>query len=91
VLLGLLPGGVGALQTEDVYEERIARFLELAEAAQTASERASGIMLKVTYARLASQWVELAQLAARTIVQAQEARASRDQADRFAARGHQMH
>jgi hypothetical protein len=65
--LGRLPGGADALQTEDVYKERIARFLELAEAAQSAAERASSIMLKVTYAKLASQWVELAQTAARTI------------------------
>ena len=52
-----------AMDREDVYEERIARFLELAEAAQAASERASSALLKVTYAKLASQWVELAQLA----------------------------
>jgi hypothetical protein len=62
----------GVLQTEDVYEERIARFLELAEAAQSAAERASSIVLKVTYARLASQWVELAQMAARIISLARE-------------------
>lgn len=52
-----------AMDREDVYEERIARFLELAEAAQAASERATSALLKVTYAKLASQWVELAQLA----------------------------
>jgi hypothetical protein len=63
------------LQTEDVYEERIARFLELAEAAQSASERAADIVLKVTYARLAGQWVELAQMAARALHMAHEASA----------------
>jgi hypothetical protein len=62
------------LQTKDVYEERIARFLELAEAAQSAAERASTTLLKVTYARLASQWVELAQMAARTIRDTRELR-----------------
>jgi hypothetical protein len=61
------------LQTEDIYEERIARFLELAEAAQTAAETASSTLLKVTYAKLASQWVELAQMAARTMNSADEA------------------
>lgn len=52
--------------TEDIYEERLVRYLELAEAAQEASERAGDITLKITYAKLASQWIELGQMAART-------------------------
>ena len=52
--------------TEEFYEERIGRYLELAEAAQEASERAGDITLKITYAKLASQWIELGQMAART-------------------------
>jgi hypothetical protein len=59
--------------TEDFYGERIARFLDLAEAAQEASERAGSTILKVTYAKLASQWVELAQMAERTVALAAEA------------------
>lgn len=51
------------MRTEDIYKERLARFLDLAEAAQDASDRADTMVLKVTYAKLASQWVELAQLA----------------------------
>lgn len=79
------------MQTEEVYEERIARFLELAEAAQSAAERASGILLKVTYARLASQWVELAQMAARTIRNTQELREADGAPGLFETRDHQMH
>lgn len=51
------------MRTEDIYEERLARFLDLAEAAQDAADRADSMVLKVTYAKLASQWVELAQRA----------------------------
>lgn len=59
---------------DDFYEERIARFVELAEAAQDASARASEMLLKVTYARLASQWIQLAQMAARMTKLAAEAK-----------------
>ena len=52
---------------EDVYEERITRFLELAAAAQEAAERASSIRVQETYADLARQWAHLAELAQSTI------------------------
>lgn len=80
------------MQTEDVYEERITRFLELAEAAQVAAERASTIVLKTTYAKLASQWVDLAQMAARTIKLAHEAAVDgAAEADQSKSRDRRMH
>jgi hypothetical protein len=80
------------LQTEDVYEERIARFLELAEAAQSAADRTANEVLKITYARLAGQWVELAQMAARTISLAREAaRALPTDAEKSGSRDRRMH
>lgn len=79
------------MQTEDVYEERITRFLELAEAAQSAAERATSIMLKVTYAKLASQWVELAQMAAKAIVNTHELNAAHDEPGSHDLRDRQMH
>ena len=80
------------MQTEDVYEERIARFLELAEAAQNAADRASSILLKVTYAKLASQWVDLAQMAARTITVAHQTEEDLStEAARLKSRDRQMH
>ena len=54
-------------RTEEYYEERIARYLELAEAAQDAAARAITPTLQETYAQLACQWVHLAELAERTI------------------------
>lgn len=53
--------------TEDIYEERITRYLDLAENAQEAAGRASTETLKETYAKLAQQWVDLARMAQRTI------------------------
>ncbi len=79
------------MQTEDVYEERIARFLELAEAAQVAAERASTTVLKTTYAKLASQWVDLAQMAARTITLAHEPTNGSPVARRPKSRDRRMH
>lgn len=58
--------------TNDYCEERIARYLELAEAAQEAAGRASSVTLEETYAQLARQWVELARMAERTIVLSRE-------------------
>ncbi|HEX3430069.1 MAG TPA: hypothetical protein VHT03_04215 [Rhizomicrobium sp.] len=60
------------VRTEDYCEERIARYLELAEAAQEAASRATQFGLQETYARLASQWIELARMAERTILLARE-------------------
>lgn len=60
------------MRTEDYYEERIARYLELAEASQEAADRATHLGLRETYVRLASQWVELARMAERTILLARE-------------------
>ncbi|HTT84321.1 MAG TPA: hypothetical protein VMF67_12645 [Rhizomicrobium sp.] len=79
------------MQTEDVYEERMARFLELAEAAQIAAERAPANVLKITYARLASQWVELAQMAARMISMGREMRALRDDSAEPNVHDHRIH
>ena len=53
--------------TEDVYEERIARFLELAQAAQEAADRAIRPTLQETYAHIAQHWLELAQMAEATL------------------------
>lgn len=52
---------------DEVYEERIARFLELAEAAQEAANRASTNKVQETYADLARQWAHLAELAQSTL------------------------
>lgn len=52
--------------TADIYGERTARFLELAEAAHEASGRAASRPLQETYARLAEQWLHLAELARST-------------------------
>ena len=60
------------LHLEAYYEERIARYLELAEAAQEAAGRASTTSLQETYAQLAGQWVHLAEMAGRTIDLAQK-------------------
>lgn len=56
------------VRINDYCEERIARYLELAEAAQDAAGRASNVSLEETYAQLARQWIELARMAERTIV-----------------------
>ena len=61
------------MHTNDYCEERIARYLELAEAAQDAAGRASHPSLQETYAQLARQWIELARMAERTIDLAREA------------------
>ena len=53
--------------TEDIYEERIARFLELAQAAQEAAGRATRPTLQETYAHIAQHWLELAQMAEATL------------------------
>ena len=56
--------------TEDVYEERIARFVELAEAAQRAADIAARAMrpnLQETYATLAVHWLTLARMARDTV------------------------
>jgi len=55
------------VHTNTYCEERIARYLELAEAAQEAASRASTAGLEETYAQLARQWIELARMAERTI------------------------
>jgi len=60
------------VHTQDYCEERIARYLELAEAAQEAASRASSVGLEETYAQLARQWIELARMAERTIVLVRE-------------------
>lgn len=60
------------MRTSDYLEERIARYLELAEAAQDAAGRASHVSLEETYAQLARQWIELARMAERTIVLSRE-------------------
>jgi hypothetical protein len=60
------------VRTEDYCEERIARYLELAAAAQEAATRASHAGLQETYAQLACQWIELARMAERTILLARE-------------------
>jgi len=52
---------------EDYFEERVARYLELAEAAQEAAGRAVSAQLQETYARLAEQWIHLAELARSTL------------------------
>ena len=49
----------------EFHEERVARFIDLAQAAQEASSLAADPVLQVTYAKLASQWVELALMARR--------------------------
>lgn len=49
--------------TRDYYEERVTRYLELAEAAQEAAGRAASLALQETYAQLANQWVHLAGMA----------------------------
>ena len=59
--------GSFVLLIEDIYEERIARYLELAEAAQEAAGRTHSPSLQETYAQIARQWLHLAQLAAGTI------------------------
>ena len=59
--------------TNEYCEERVARYLELAEAAQEAAGRASDIALEETYAHLARQWIELARMAERTIVLVRDA------------------
>ena len=56
------------MHTNDYCEERIARYLELAEAAQEAASRASNVGLEETYTKLARQWIELACMAERAIV-----------------------
>jgi len=55
--------------TENVYQERIARFVELAEAAQKAADRAGGSRpnLQETYASIAQHWLALAHMAQSTI------------------------
>lgn len=56
--------------TEDIYEERIARFLELAEAAQeaaAAAARATRPNLQETYAIIAQHWLGLARMAQATV------------------------
>jgi hypothetical protein len=54
--------------SEDEYcEERIARYLELAQAALEAAGRAISPSLQETYVQLSRQWLHLANLAARTI------------------------
>ena len=56
--------------TEDVYEERIARFVELAEAAQRAADAAARVTrpnLQETYATLAVHWLALARMAQDTV------------------------
>jgi hypothetical protein len=60
------------VRTNDYCEERIARYLELAEAAQEAASRATHISLEETYAQLARQWIELARMAERTIILSRE-------------------
>ncbi|HLY05429.1 MAG TPA: hypothetical protein VKR31_06750 [Rhizomicrobium sp.] len=60
------------MRTNEYCEERIARYLELAEAAQEAAGRASNVGLEETYAHLARQWIDLARMAERTIVLARE-------------------
>lgn len=52
---------------EYYFEERVARYLELAEAAQEAAGRAVSVHLQETYARLAEQWLRLADLARSTL------------------------
>jgi hypothetical protein len=47
----------------DYYQERVARYLELAEAAEEAAGRASSSSLQETYVELARQWAHLAWLA----------------------------
>ena len=60
------------MRAEDYCEERIARYLELAEGAQEAASRATHVGLQETYAQLARQWIELARMAERTILLARE-------------------
>lgn len=51
-----------AASTEDVYEERVARFVELAEAAQRAAETAvqqARPNLQETYNTMAKHWLTL--------------------------------
>ena len=60
------------MYTNKYCEERIARYLELAEAAQEAACRASNVGLEETYVQLARQWIELARMAERTIHLARE-------------------
>ena len=60
-------------RTEDIYEERVARYLDLAEAAHEASGRAASPPLQETYAHLAGQWFNLAEMAQRTIELARRA------------------
>lgn len=61
--------------TEDIYEERIARFIDLAEAAEDAAGCAVYPGLHETYVHIAGQWTHLAQLAKRTIEISKKARA----------------
>jgi hypothetical protein len=78
--------------TEDIYEERIARYLDLAEGAQEAAERASSDTLKETYAALAHQWAELAKMAQRTIDLARNiSRSARAADDRRDVQNRRMH
>ena len=74
---------------EDYFEERAARYLELAEAAQEAAGRAVSAQLQETYARLAEQWIRLAELARSTLdlsrtVSAAPSRSSWRRADELA-------
>jgi len=55
------------MEIADYCEQRVARYLELAGAAQEAAGRASSLSLQETYAQLARQWIHLAELAAGTI------------------------
>ena len=59
-------------RTEDIYEERIARYLDLAEAAQEAAGCASSHSLHETYVQLADQWLHLAEMARGTIALARQ-------------------
>lgn len=71
---GVLPRFTGVSVRKQGYcEERIARYLELAGAAQEAADRASHPSLQETYVQLASQWIELARMAERTIDLARDA------------------
>jgi hypothetical protein len=54
---------VACVRLEDYYEERVARYLELADAAEEAAGRASSSTLQETYIEIARQWAHLAQLA----------------------------
>ena len=75
--------------TEDIYEERIARYLELAAAAQEAAGRADSVSLQETYASLAGQWLHLAHMARNTVDRSRRRALARG--DDRDARGHRMH